>query len=177
MDENEKDLYDLAMAEFVEEQDRYIHSLWESTPKSRKKWDLDEWVDAILWNTGLIYEKDCPLSEFSPEQWREILMHGSGVEAQFCPCEKEVLKLLCKEDFSSYGSGNICTLLALEGEWLGHLLPLEDITQEDFDNLLVCDPDDYSSEEEFLELVGSRFPDNKIPDHLNWPHKGESRKK
>ena len=48
--------------------------------------------------------------------------------------------------------------------------------QEDFDDILVCDPNDYSCEEEFLELVGSRFPDNKIPDHLDWPYKGEQNK-
>ena len=171
-----EDEFDRAMREWGEEEDRYIRSLWESTPQTRKDWDSDEWVRAIYWHKGLIYEDDCPISEFSPEEWKEIIVEGWGVEAQFCPCEKEVLALLTKEDFKSFGSNNMCMTLALDGDWLAHLFPLEDIEQEDFDNILVCDPDDYSDEEEFLELVGSRFPDNKIPDHLNYPHKGESRK-
>lgn len=176
MKKNKEDEFDRAMRELAEEQDRYIQRLWDSTSETRKEWDLDEWVRAIYWHKGLIYERDCPVSEFSPEQWKEIIVDGCGVEAQFCPCEKEVLAILSKEDFKWFGSNNICTTLAIDGEWLAPLLPLEDIEQEDFDDILVCDPDDYSSEEEFLELVGARFPDNKIPDHLDYPHKGENRK-
>ena len=69
MKRNKEDkLYDRAMKELAKEQDRYIQSLWDSTPEIRKEWDLDEWVQAIYWYKGLIYEQDCPISKFSPEQ-------------------------------------------------------------------------------------------------------------
>lgn len=84
-------------------------------------------------------------------------MDGCGVEAQFCPCAKEMLAILSKEDFKWFGSNNICTILALEGEWLAHLLPLEEIEQEDFDNILVCCPEDYSCEEEFWGVGGGKI--------------------
>ena len=128
-------------------------------------------------HSGLIYENDCPIDSFSSEHWKEIIISGTGCEAQFCPCPDKVLALLDKSDFSSCSSYNICMCLALEGEWLAPLLPLENIEQEDFDNILVCDPDEYESEDEFLELVGARFPDRVIPPHLNYPHKGNDANK
>ena len=164
------------MDKFYEEQNKYIASVMESTPENRKEWNLDEWIEAMQWHSGLIYENDCPIDSFSPEHWKEIIISGTGCEAQFCPCPDKVLALLDKSDFSSCSSYNICMCLALEGEWLAPLLPLENIEQEDFDNILVCDPDEYKSEDEFLELVGARFPDRVIPPHLNYPHKGENRK-
>ena len=178
MQKYEEDESDRLMREWIEEEDCLIKSILESTPENRKDWSLDEWVYALFRSSGgLIYESDCPIDQFSPEQWRDIIVDGSGVEAQFCPCPDEVLALMTKDDFKNWGSCRICTTLVLEGEWLAHLLPLEVIEQEDFDNLMVCDPEEYSCEEDFLALVGPRFPNNIIPDHLTWPHKGEGRKK
>lgn len=177
MKKHKEDEFDRAMREIAENEDRFIQMVWTSTPRSRKKWDLDKWIQAIYWHKGIIYEKDCPTSEFSPEQWAWIILDGCGVEAQFCPCQKEVLTLLTKDDFKGFGSSNICTNLMSGGDWLAHLMPLDKIEQEDFDNIIIGEPEEYSCEKDVLTLTGAYFPDNKIPAHLNYPHKGESGKK
>ena len=159
------------------EEDKYIRNeIHNGTPETRKKWGIEDWKYGISLSADLISEKDCPTDDFSAEDWKEIILESSPIVVQYCNCTKDVLAILTKEDFQDYDSWQICETIALEGDWLAHLMPLERIEQEDFDNYLVCCPEDYSSEDEFLELVGARFPDNKIPDHLDYPHKGENRK-
>ena len=126
---------------FVEEE------IMNSTPESRKDWSAADWVYGIFWNCGLIYEEDCPISEFSPDEWAEIISSGSEIEAQFCPCPEKVLPLLSKEEFRHWSGVSVCTALVL-CDWLGPLLPLENITQQDFDEILVCDPAEYPGEED-----------------------------
>lgn len=159
------------MQTIAEKEECFIESIKDSTPESRKMWTSDEWFLAVDSDRGLLYESDCPLSEFSPEKWRTLLVTGNGEEAQFCPCQDEVLALLTKEDFEGFGSCNICLTLARGGSWLGELLPIDDIDQDDFDDILVGTPDDYATEEEFLEFIRPIFPNRKIPLHLHWPYK------
>ena len=171
--ENFNELFELTMQKMQEEQNRYIYSLKDSTPETRKNWSVVDWVEALMWEKGLIFDKDFPADALTPELWKEILICGIGCEAQAVPKPDKVLAILTKEDFKSYSSFNTCLTLACDGEWLAPVLPLDEITQEDFDDLLVGDPENYSSEKEFLKLVGSRFPGKRPPDHLVWPHKGE----
>ena len=154
------------------EEEKYIQEeIMNGTPEMRKDWGIEEWKYGIRWLPDLIAEKDCPIDDFSAEDWKEMILESSPIIVQYCPCPDDVLAILTREDFRDYSSWQICETLALEGEWLAALMPLDRILQEDFDNYLVCWPDDYSTEEEFLDLIGTRFPDRKIPDHLVWPHK------
>ena len=151
----------------------YFHS----TPESRAEWSVEEWVTGIGWRSDIIEDPQCPRDKFTAEDWACIILDSDSGAVQYCDCPDEVLPLLSREDFEDFGSYEVCQLLAMEGEWLAPLLPLDRIDQEDFDAFLVCYPDDYESEEEFLRLVGSKFPDGKIPAHLDYPHKGESGRK
>ena len=172
MDTAEEDnLFDKAMDEWVEEEERYIQEIHESTPQSRKKWSIDDWFSGIRSFPGLIECRDCPVDKFSAGQWKEIIICGCGIEAQYCHCRDEVLALLTKDDFEHMASSIMCTIIFLDGDWLAHLMPLENIEQEDFDNTFVCDPDDFSCREDVSKYIAAYFPDHKIPEHLNWPFK------
>ena len=173
----EDNLFDQAMKEWVEEEERYLRELNESTPQSREKWNTDDWVDGIRCFPGLIECRDCPCDNFSAEQWKDIITCGCGIEAQYCHCRNEVLALLTKEDFEFMGSSIMCTTIVLDGDWLAHLMPLEKIEQEDFDDLFVCDPDELTCKEDVDKYIAAYFPDNKIPEHLNWPFKEDNSQK
>lgn len=169
----EDSLFDKAMEEWIKEEERYIREIHESTPGSRKKWTADDWVDSIRSYPGLIECRDCPCDQFSAGQWKEIITCGSGIEAQYCHCRDEVLAVLTKEDFELMGSSIMCTTIFLDGDWLAHLMPLKKITQEDFDNTFLCDPEEFTCREDVDKYIAAYFPDSQIPEHLSWPFKEE----
>lgn len=130
----------------AEEEDKYIQDeILNGTPATREAWGIEEWKYGIRWYPDLISKKDCPINDFSAEDWKDIILESDPLVVQYCNCIKKVLAILTKDDFRDYDSWQICETLAMGGEWLAPLLPLERL-QEDCDNCLMRCPKEYSSE-------------------------------
>ena len=135
---------------------------YDSTPESRKSWTHDTWFDAVSCCWNLLETRDCP--DFSAKEWKKLIL-ANPITCQFCPVPHEVKKLLTAGELSIWTSRDICDALAFEGDFLGDLLDLAKIEQQDFEDVFGV-PGDFPSLEEYLEVTGEFFPGNKIPPHL-----------
>lgn len=114
--------YDELLQLWYEEQDQYINEILDSTPETRKDWSTDDWVQALYWNPGFIDAEDCPINEFSPEEWAEIVVNGDGFEPQYCPIPEKVIPLLSKNDFKDRDSQYVY-VVQISCDWLDQFLP------------------------------------------------------
>lgn len=135
---------------------------YDSTPENRKSWTHDTWFDAVSCCWNLLETRDCP--DFSAEEWKKLIL-ANPITCQFCPVPHEVKKLLTAGELSIWTSRDICDALAFEGDFLGDLLDLAKIEQQDFEDVFGT-PEDFPSLEEYLEITSGYFPGNKIPPHL-----------
>lgn len=130
------------------------------------KRSADEWFDLVMASPELLEEPACPFGEFTPAQWKElILCHPTAV--QFNPPEEKLKAILTKKDFEDWTGHDICTALFMDGEWLSEFLPLEKIGQEDFDDFFGAEA--FSDAEEFWDVVPGFFPLG-IPPHIELPY-------
>ena len=107
---------------YEEEFEQLIDEVLTSTPETRKDWTTDEWVPALFWNPGFIEAEDCPIHEFSPREWAEIVVNGDGFEAQYCPIPEKVIPLLSKNDFKDRDSQYVYVVQISCG-WLDQFMP------------------------------------------------------
>ncbi|MBP5239452.1 MAG: hypothetical protein J6Z15_02545, partial [Oscillospiraceae bacterium] len=87
---------------------------------------------------------------------------------QYNPPVDALLKILKQEDFEDWDSYRICQALLFEGSWLAeaNLLPLEKITQEDFDFSFGAIP--FPTAKEFWDVAPGYFPKG-FPPHIRLP--------
>lgn len=134
---------------------------------------IERWFDQVMEDPGLLEDRECPLSRFSVEQWKElILRHPEAL--QFNPPEEELLTCLTKEDFKDWDGCQICSALFMDGGWLAKLLPMENIGQEDFDSFF--GELAFPTAEEFWDVVPEYFPTG-FPPHLKLPYAKPKKKK
>ena len=107
---------------YEEELEQLIDEVLTSTPETRKDWTTDEWVQALFWNPGFIEAEDCPIREFSPREWAEIVVNGDGFEAQYCPIPEKVIPLLSKNDFKDRDSQYVY-VVRISCDWLEQFMP------------------------------------------------------
>ena len=130
------------------------------------KWNVEEWFDQVMKSPELLEEKKCPSGKFTPAQWKKlILKHPSAL--QFNPPEEELKEILTKEDFEDWTGHDVCTALFMDGAWLAEILPLDKITQNDFDDFFGADA--FPDAEEFWDVVPDYFPQG-IPPHIKPPY-------
>ena len=157
--ENE-DLWERMMAEIEEERKR----IRAKKPSERSH---EEWIELIEADFTTMEEKDCPLDEFSPEEWKSFILK-EPIILQYDPPVRELLKILSREDFEDWSSYDVCQALLFEGQWLAEedLLPLEKIEQEDFDDSFGATP--FPTAEEFWGVAPGYFPKG-FPPHVKLP--------
>lgn len=165
--ENE-DLWERMYAEIEEERKR----IRAKKPSERSH---EEWVELIEADFTTMEENSCPLSEFSPEEWKRFILE-EPIILQYDPPVRELLKNLRRDDFENWSSYDICQALSFEGQWLVEhdLLPLEKITQEDFDFYFGATP--FPTAEEFWDVAPGYFPKG-FPQHVKLPFPPIERRK
>ena len=136
------------------------------TPAERSaRRSVDEWFERVMASPELLEDAKCPRKKFSLQQWKAlILRHPSALQFDPPPGLKTVL---AKDDFRDWTGHDVCTALFMDGEWLSNLLPLEKITQEDFDDFFGAEA--FPDAKEFWEVVPGYFPLG-IPPHLETPY-------
>ena len=129
------------------------------------KQSVKKWFARVMESPELLEEDECPSDKFSPAQWKElILRHPTAL--QFDPPE-DLKEILTKEDFRDWTGHDVCTALFMDGAWLSELLPLEKISQEDFDDFFGAEA--FPDAEEFWNVVPDYFPQG-IPPHIEPPY-------
>ena len=125
----------------------------------------EEWFDQVMKSPELLEEKKCPSGKFTPAQWKElILTHPSAL--QFNPPEEELKEILTKGDFEDWTGHDVCTALFMDGAWLSEILPLDKITQEDFDACFGADA--FEGPEDYWDVIPGYFPYG-IPPQIKLP--------
>ena len=126
--------------------------------------DVEAWFFVVMDDPGAIDSKECPYEQFSLEQWKDLILDWPFL-LQYDP-PAELRSILTKEDFECWSGAQVCEALFFDGQWLADLFPMENITQEDFDNCFSADcfegPDDY------WEVVPKYFP-NGFPPQIKLP--------
>ncbi|MBO4647088.1 MAG: hypothetical protein J5806_02915 [Lentisphaeria bacterium] len=133
--------------------------------KNMKKRSIDNWFERALDDPFVLGDRRCPTVEFSPEQWKELILNDVRV-FQFNVPEEEVRALVSRSDFADWDSYSICNALFFGGSWLSDLFPMEKITQEDFD--FYFGEEAFPDAEEFWNVAPGFFP-NGFPSHLRLP--------
>ena len=95
---------------------------------------LEDWLFLVEYDLSVMEDRHFPYDRMSAEDWKRIIL-AEPIVLQYNPPVDALLKILKKEDFEDWDSYRICQALLFEGDWLAEadLLPLEKITQEDFD--------------------------------------------
>ena len=151
----------LDIADLIEEK---IHEIKAGKASERT---LEDWLFLAEYDLGVMDDKNFPFDKMTPEDWKGLILNDP-ISLQYDPPAKELLKILTREDFQGWSSYEICQALLFDGEWLAEadLLPLEKITQEDFDNSFGATP--FPTAEEFWEVVPGYFPTG-FPPHIRLP--------
>lgn len=140
--------------------------------EAMKKECIDDWFERVLEDPFVLGERGCPAKNFTPEQWKELILNDVRV-FQFDVPEDAVRKLVSRDDFADWDSYRICNALFFGGEWLSDLFPLENITQEDFD--FYFGGEAFADAEEFWEVAPGFFPGG-FPRHLELPFPRKGRR-
>ena len=129
---------------------------------------VDEWFFLAAYAPSAIEENGFPFDEMTPEGWKEYIL-DNPIYLQYDPPVEALLTILKKEDFDGWDSYDICQALLFDGEWLAEngLLPLEKISQEDFDNWFGMEI--YTDAEEFWDVAPGYFPTG-FPPHIKLPY-------
>ena len=128
----------------------------------------DEWFFLAEYDPSAMEEKEFPFDRMTPEDWKDYIL-GNPIFLQYDPPAEALLTILKKEDFDCWDSYDICQALLFDGEWLAenHLLPLEKITQEDFDDSFGAEV--YTDAKEFWDVAPGYFPAG-FPPHIKLPY-------
>ena len=128
----------------------------------------DEWFFLVTYAPSAMEEKGFPFDEMTLEGWKEYIL-DNPIFLQYDPPVEALLTILKKEDFDAWDSYDICQAVMFEGEWLAEegLLPMENITQEDFDEYFGANT--YGTAEEFWNMAPAYFPDG-FPPHIRLPY-------
>ena len=129
------------------------------------KRSIDNWFELVLDDPFVLGDRRCPAKDFTPEQWKELILNDVRV-FQFDVPEEEVHALVSRSDFADWDSYRICNALFFGGAWLSDLFPMENITQEDFD--FYFGEEAFPDAEEFWDASPGFFP-NGFPSHLRLP--------
>ena len=129
---------------------------------------VDEWFFLASYDPSAMEENGFPFDEMTPEGWKEYIL-DNPICLQYDPPVEALLTILKKEDFDGWDSYDICQALLFDGEWLAEngLLPLEKISQEDFDNWFGMEI--YTDAEEFWDVAPGYFPTG-FPPHIKLPY-------
>lgn len=128
----------------------------------------EEWIFLAAYDPSAMEEKGFPFEHMTPETWKEYIL-GNPIYLQYGPPVDELRKILTKEDFEDWDSYDICQAIMFEGEWLAEegFLPMESITQEDFDEYFGSEV--YTSAGEFWDEAPGYFPAG-FPPHIRLPY-------
>ena len=128
----------------------------------------DEWFFLAAYAPSAMEEEGFPFDLMTPEGWKEFIL-DNPMFLQYGPPVEGLLTILKKEDFERWDSYDICQALLFDGEWLAEedLLPLEKITQEDFDDWFGADV--YTDAGEFWDVAPGYFPAG-FPPHIKLPY-------
>ena len=155
-DENSFDMQDLIEQE-----------LDEIRAKKPSERTLEDWLFLVEYDLSVMEDRLFPYDRMSAEDWKGIIL-AEPIVLQYNPPVDALLKILKKEDFEVWDSYRICQALLFEGDWLAeeNLLPLEKITQEDFDFSFGAIP--FPTAEEFWDVAPGYFPKG-FPPHIRLP--------
>lgn len=128
--------------------------------------DVGVWFERALDDPFVLGERDCPCGEFTPEQWKELLLNDTRV-FQFDFPEAAVRRILTAADFADWESSRVCDALFFGGGLLDDLLPTGNISQEDFDFYFGAEI--FTDAEEFWNVAPGFFP-HGFPPHLELPY-------
>ena len=126
----------------------------------------DDWFERAAEDPFVLADRRCPVGDFTPEQWKELILDDVRV-FQFAVPEAAVRKLVSRSDFADWDSYRICNALFFGGEWLSDLFPMENITQDDFD--FYFGREAFADAEEFWDVAPGFFP-HGFPPHLELPY-------
>ncbi len=128
----------------------------------------EEWFFLVEYSPSEMEKKEFPFDRMTPEFWKDLILRDP-IYLQYGPPVDELRKILTKEDFEDWNSYDICQAIMFEGEWLAEegFLPMENITQEDFDEYFGADL--YGTAEEFWNMAPAYFPDG-FPPHIRLPY-------
>jgi len=128
---------------------------------------LEEWLFLVEYDLGVMDDKDFPFDQMTAEDWKELIL-DEPISLQYDPPVESLLKILTKEDFKNWSSYKVCQALLFDGQWLAEadLLPLERISQEDFDDSFGATP--FPTAEEFWDVAPGYFPTG-FPPHIRLP--------
>lgn len=148
-------------ADLVEEEIRGIEA---KKPSERT---VGEWVFLAEYDLGVLDDRDFPFDRMSPEDWKEIILR-EPIVLQYDPPVAELLEIMTEKDFGIWDSCEVCLALLFGGVWLAEagLLPLEKITQADFDANFGKIP--FPTAEEFWDVAPGYFPAG-FPPHIRLP--------
>lgn len=132
---------------------------------------VEEWFERALDDPFVLGDRRCPTGEFTPEEWKELILNDVRV-FQFDVPEAAVRKLVSREDFADWDSYRICNALFFGGAWLSELFPMENITQDDFD--FYFGKEAFADAGEFRDVAPGFFP-HGFPRHLRLPFPSEKR--
>ena len=130
------------------------------------KRSIDDWFELVLDDPFVLGDRRCPAKDFTPEQWKELILNDVRV-FQFDVPEEAVRKLVSRDDFADWDSYRICNSLFFGGDWLSDLFPTENIAQDDFD--FYFGKEAFADAEDFWDVAPGFFP-HGFPPHLNLPY-------
>ena len=128
---------------------------------------LEDWLFLTENDFSTMEDKDFPFEQLSVEDWKKLILR-EPIILQYNPPVKELLDILTKKDFEHWSSYDICQALFFDGVWLAEakLLPMEKISQEDFDYYFGATP--FPTPEDFWEEAPGYFPAG-FPPHIRLP--------
>ena len=149
------------IADLIEDE---IHEIEAKKPSGRT---VGDWLFLAEYDLGVMDDKDFPFDRMTAEEWKGLILRVP-ISLQYDPPVKALLKILTREDFEDWSSWDICQALLFDGDWLAeaNLLPLEKISQEDFDDSFGATP--FPTAEEFWDVVPGYFPTG-FPPHIRLP--------
>ena len=127
---------------------------------------IDDWFDLVWDDPFVLEDRCCPAKEFTPEQWKELILNDARV-FQFEVPEEAVRRLVSRNDFADWDSYRICNALFFGGNWLSDYFPMENITQDDFN--FYFGKEAFVDAEEFWDVAPGYFP-RGFPPHLKLPY-------
>ena len=156
-------------------QDMIAQELAEILAKKPDERSLEDWLFLVEYDLSVMEDRHFPYDRMSVEDWKRLIL-AEPIVLQYDPPVEDLLKILTPEDFEDWNSYRICQALLFEGDWLAeaNLLPLERITQEDFDFSFGAVP--FPTAEEFWDVAPGYFP-NGFPPHIRPPFPAPAHKK
>lgn len=160
-----KDYESVGAFDLTEWTDSEIKRIQAKKPSERTD---EEWLFLAEYVPSAMEEKGFPFDSMSVESWKDLILLNP-IYLQYDPPVVDLVRILTKADFEYWDSYDICQAVMFEGEWLAEMgfLPMENLTQEDFDEYFGANV--YETAEEFWENAPDYFPEG-FPPHIRLPY-------